>query len=67
MNLYEVLVILNPTKKERKNGAKPQIIIPINMVFGEDEQTVSYETIINNAETLRSYDANQVEIRIRPF
>lgn len=67
MNLYEVLVILNPTKKERKNGAKPTILIPLQMVFGDSEQSVSYDTIVNNAETLKTYDGDQVEIRIRPF
>jgi hypothetical protein len=67
VELYEVVIIENPTKKERKNNIKPEILVGPNLVFGEDEQAVSYETIVNNADLLKDKDANRIEVRIRPF
>lgn len=67
MDLFEVIVIEHPSKKEEKKGGRPQIIVGPKFVFAEDEPTASYETIVSHADELKDKDSNRVEVRIRPF
>lgn len=64
-NLFEVIVVENPTLKEKEEGGLGKIVIPITSVLAQDKSAAIISVILNN--DLSMTDKSRLEVIVRPF
>lgn len=66
--LYEVALILEPSKKEKEDGEKEKLIFGPVSLIAKDEQTAGIKTILKaKDEGLLTCNFDQVKVLVRPF
>ena len=63
--LYEVAMILKPTKKVREEGALESLVMEPTAVIAKNEQAAAVSAALQ--KKLTGVDMNQVEVLVRPF
>lgn len=67
MNPYLIVVILNPTKKQKdEEGVNPVIIVQPQAVMAKDEQHATVKAMKFVPEEYSSQD-DRLEVRVLPF
>lgn len=64
--VFQYVVVLHPTEKEKKDGAVSKIIVPITTIIATDERTA---TLIAGKAIPQEYldTLNRCEVIVRPF
>lgn len=71
MNIYDVIVVLNPTPNEADDGKEP-VVIQESRIHAQSEQVAlllagrKLDAILMNRE-LGDVPAGRLEVRLRPF
>lgn len=66
MPLFEIAILLKPTKKELEDGGAEKLIFGPKSVIARDEQAAGFAALMGN-EVPRDLDMNRAEVLIRPF
>lgn len=62
--LFQVAVLLQPTKQELEDGGETELLVPVTMILAKDQQHARDEAIrLIDEDT----DLSTVEILVRPF
>lgn len=66
MEVFEYMIVYNPSKKDEKLGAKPEVIKDIERVLAKDANVVSMQAI---REIPASHEDHlgDIKILVRPF
>jgi hypothetical protein len=63
----EVIVIMQPTAKEAKEGKLEDLIAGPTMVVAKDLDSARTQMIIATAEKLKEVDQERIQVIARPF
>lgn len=63
--LFEVAVVLKPTKKEEEEGKGEELILPPTPVIANNDKTAAM--IAGQKAELKNRDPNRIEVLVRPF
>lgn len=66
MPLFEIAILLKPTKKEAEDGGSEKLIFGPKPVLARDEQAAGFAALMGE-EIPRDLDMNRAEVLIRPF
>ena len=67
MKLFEVAILLKPTKKEREDGSIGSVILNPTSILSTDEQSAAISAVMDNASKLADVDRARMEVLVRPF
>ena len=66
MPLFEIAILLKPTKKEAEDGGTEKLIFGPKPVLARDEQAAGFAALMGESVP-RDLDMNRAEVLIRPF
>jgi len=66
MKLFQYAVIYQPDEAERKNGAKPEIVIDLKTVLAESESVVGMMAAREIPDGFKD-KLSRMEVAVRPF
>ena len=66
MTVFEIVVVLNPTEKEKRDGAIPQIVVPITAVVAHNAEGAKLQAYRLIPEEHAKH-TDRLEVAVRPF
>lgn len=66
MPLFEIAILLKPTKKEAEDGGSEKLIFGPKFVVSRDEQAAGFSALMGG-EVPKDLDMNRAEVLVRPF
>ena len=66
MKLFEYAVVLQPTAKEKKDGKRADVIVPVTTVVANDEAEVRTIAALAIPDEHKS-KTDRIEVAVRPF
>lgn len=67
MPLFEIAVLLPPTKKEAEEGAIEQLVFGPECIVAKDDKAAGFKIAAKCANKIEAKDQDRVQILIRPF
>lgn len=65
-NLFEVVILENPTKAEAEAGQLPKLVLGPIMVIAKDNQSAGVTAVMKHKDTI-TCDMSRAEVLVRPF
>ena len=66
--LYEVAILVQPTKKEAEDGQSEKLVFGPKAVVAADSQSAAIAAILGNANgELANIDKTRMQVLVRPF
>tara|TARA_Y100000310_G_scaffold72876_1_gene69021 strand:- start:64 stop:267 length:204 start_codon:yes stop_codon:yes gene_type:complete len=66
MPVYEVVVVENPTTREKEDGALEKLLFGPKVAVAANEQAAAMEVLSDN-EAVQKADKSKMDILVRPF
>lgn len=67
MPLFEVAVLVNPTKAESEAGKGQVLALPPTAVVARDSQSAAIAAVLDSNGKLNDIDRTRMEVLVRPF
>lgn len=68
MPLFEVAMLVKPTKKESEEGGSETLVFGPKAVIANDAQSAAISAVLDNTdEKLKTVDRSRLQVLVRPF
>ena len=67
MPLFEVAILVAPSRKAAEDGATEQIAFHPAFVVAKDAQSAALQAVMENHEKVKDIDKARMQVLVRPF